>query len=190
MQLLSGLYGKGTRVFAAKDSDTGKHVVIKDCWDPSETVSDYIMHLKLQNAERDPGRVVDGTRYIPTTDDKGLPKLVPAPEPNNLPEAVFAAQYDNHYSHTDPWADGKFLRGITIMEKSMQWKESIRSISTSMGHSWDASKEPMLDDRYRNRTMFSTCGVDILWFGTARELFNGVISAVIGGRSLISYYSF
>jgi len=136
MQLLSGLYGKGMCVFAAKDSDTGKHVVIKDCWDPSETVSDYIVHLKLQNAERDPGRVVDGTRYIPTTEDDSqeLPILIPAPEPNNLPEVVFAAQYDNHYSHTDPWADGKFLRGITIMKKYMQWKESIRSISTSMGH--------------------------------------------------------
>ena len=85
-----------TRVFAAKDSDTGKHVVIKDCWDPSETVSDYIVHLKLQNAERDPGRVVDGTRYIPTTEE-GLPILVRAPDPNNLPEAVFAAQYDNHF---------------------------------------------------------------------------------------------
>ena len=192
MQLLSGLYGKGMCVFAAKDSDTGKHVVIKDCWDPSETVSDYIMHLKLQNAEHDPGRVVDGTRYIPTTEDDSqeLPILVPAPEPNNLPEVVFAAQYNNHYSHTDPWADGKFLRGITIMKKYMQWKESIRSISTSMGHSWDASKEPMLDDRYQHHTMFSTCGVDILWFGTACELFNGVISAVIGGQSLISYYSF
>ena len=76
------------------------------------------------------------------------------------------------------------------MEKSMQWKESITSISTAMGHSWDASKEPMLDDRYQHRTMFSTCGVDILWFGTAHELFNGVISAVISERFLISYDSF
>ena len=115
---------------------------------------------------------------------------IPAPEPNNQPELDFAAQYDNRDSHADPWADGRFLRGITIMEKSMQWKESIRSISTAMGHSWDTSKEPMLDDRYRHRTMFSTCGVYILWFGTARELFNGVISAVIGEQFLISYNSF
>jgi len=199
MQLLSGLYGKGTRFFAAKDLDTGKHVVIKDCWDPSETVSDCIVHLKQQNAEHDPGKVVDETHFLLTTDDDPKRSLkldkwfVPAPKPNNQPELDFAAQYhqyDNRDSHADPWADGRFLQGITIMEKFMQWKESIRSISTPMGHSWDASKEPMLDDRYQHRTMFSTCGVDILWFGTAHELFNGVISAVISERFLISYDSF
>jgi hypothetical protein len=196
MQLLSGLYGKGTRVFAVKDSDTGKHVVIKDCWDPSETVSDYIVHSKLQDTGRDPSVVVEGCRYIPTTEDDPQGSLildkwfVPAPEPDNHPELDFAAQYNNRYSHADPWADGKFLRGITIMEKSMQCKESIRSMSTTMGYSWDASKEPMLDDRYRHRTLFNTCGVDILWFGTARELFHGVVCAVIGERSLVSHNSF
>ena len=48
----------------------------------------------------------------------------------------------------------------------------------------------MLDDRSRHRTLFSTYGVDILWFETARELFNGVISSLIGERFLISYDSF
>jgi len=48
----------------------------------------------------------------------------------------------------------------------------------------------MLDDRFRHHTLFSTYGVDILWFGIARELFNGVISALIGERFLISYDSF
>jgi hypothetical protein len=75
---------------------------------------------------------------------------------------------------------GKFLQGITIMEKSMQWKESIRSISTSMGYSWNTSKGPMLDDRYWHCTLFNTCGVNILWFGTAHKLFHGVVCTVIG----------
>ncbi|KAG2045332.1 hypothetical protein BDR03DRAFT_843728, partial [Suillus americanus] len=33
------------------------------------------------------------------------------------------------------------------------------------------------------RTTFTTCGVDILWFGTAREMFHGIIGAVIGHRN-------
>ena len=37
-----------------------------------------------------------------------------------------------------------------------------------------------LENRFRSITMFSTCGVDILWFGTAREMFNGIIGALIG----------
>jgi hypothetical protein len=107
-------------------------------------------------------------------------------------EQDFAAQYDNYCSCTDPWADGRFLRGITIMEKSMQPRnilckdpmsappESIKSISAAMGYLWDASNGPILDDRHRHRTLFKTCGVDILWFGTAREMFHAVVGAVVG----------
>ncbi|OJA08048.1 hypothetical protein AZE42_12849, partial [Rhizopogon vesiculosus] len=41
----------------------------------------------------------------------------------------------------------------------------------------------MLDDRHWHRTLFKTCGVDILWFGTARELFYGLASAVISHQN-------
>ncbi|KAG1718665.1 hypothetical protein EDD22DRAFT_754416, partial [Suillus occidentalis] len=33
------------------------------------------------------------------------------------------------------------------------------------------------------RTSFTTCGVDILWFGTAREMFHSIIGAVTGHRN-------
>ena len=78
------------------------------------------------------------------------------------------------------------------MEKSMQPQdalyndimsappESIKSILVAMGYSWDASNGPMLDDRHRHRTLFKTCGVDILWFGPAHELFYGLAGAMIG----------
>jgi hypothetical protein len=185
-RLMLGLYGKGTRVFAVEGKSTHLHAVIKDCWDPSETVSDELVHSKLQ----DPGRDrVEGRRFVP------------AIEPDDHSERDFAAQYENCCSYTDPWADGKFLRGITIMEKSM-WPrdvlckdttlappESIKSISAAMGYSWDVSNGPMLDDRHRHRTLFKTCGVDILWFGTARELFYGLAGAVVGERSFVSSYS-
>ncbi|KAJ8580076.1 hypothetical protein M405DRAFT_716199, partial [Rhizopogon salebrosus TDB-379] len=45
------------------------------------------------------------------------------------------------------------------------------------------SNGPMLDDRHRHRTLFKTCGVDILWFGTAHELFYGLASAVVGHQN-------
>ncbi|OJA07890.1 hypothetical protein AZE42_02746 [Rhizopogon vesiculosus] len=61
--------------------------------------------------------------------------------------------------------------------------ETIKTISVAMGHSWDASNGPMLDDRHWHRTLFKTCGVDILWFGTARELFYALGSAVVGHQN-------
>ena len=91
-----------TRVFAAKDSDTGKHVVIKDCWDPSETVSDEAVHLKLQDPHR---------KWLDL-----------ANEINDHSEWDFADQYENSSPYTDPWDDAncRFLRGVTIMEKYMR----------------------------------------------------------------------
>jgi hypothetical protein len=52
----------------------------------------------------------------------------------------------------------------------------------------DTLGQPRLDDRHRRRTLFKTCGVDILWFGTAREMIHAVIGAVTGERSLVSFY--
>jgi hypothetical protein len=66
--------------------------------------------------------------------------------------------------------------------------ESIRSISAAMGYQ-DTPDQPRLDDRHRRRTLFKTCGVDILWFGTAREMIHAVAGAVTGERSLVSFYS-
>ncbi|KAG1847811.1 hypothetical protein C8R48DRAFT_615342, partial [Suillus tomentosus] len=40
-----------------------------------------------------------------------------------------------------------------------------------------------LEERHRSRTSFTTCGVDISWFGTAREMFHGIIGAVVGHRN-------
>ncbi|KAG1744731.1 hypothetical protein EDB19DRAFT_1599359, partial [Suillus lakei] len=40
-----------------------------------------------------------------------------------------------------------------------------------------------LEERHRSRTSFTTCRVDILWFGTARKMFHGIIGAVIGHRN-------
>jgi hypothetical protein len=188
-QLMLGLYGKGTRVFAIKEMyiKNPRHVVIKDCWDPSETVSDELVHEKLGDPGRDRGMIVKGRRYDPADDHS---------------EREFAARHLNCHSYTDPWDDVKFLRGITIMEKSMRPRsilcedttsappETIKSISAAMGHSWDASNGPMLDDRHRHRTLFKTCGVDILWFGTARELFYALGGAVVGERSLVSLQFF
>jgi len=58
-QLLPGLYGKGTRVFAVKD-DMDKHTVIKDCWDPSDTINDHLIHEKLRDPSRDPNQEIEG----------------------------------------------------------------------------------------------------------------------------------
>ncbi|OJA14734.1 hypothetical protein AZE42_13593 [Rhizopogon vesiculosus] len=52
-----------------------------------------------------------------------------------------------------------------------------------MGYSWDMLNRPMLDNRHWHRTLFKTCGVDILWFGTARELFYGLAGAVISHQN-------
>ena len=183
-RFMLGLYGKGTRVFAVQGKSPRRDAVIKDCWDPSETVSDEAVHLKLQDPHRK--------------------WLDPANEINDHSERDFADQYENSSPYTDPWddADGRFLRGITIMEKAMRprdplWKgttpappESIRSISAAMGYSWDASNGPIiLDDRHRHRTLFRTCGVDILWFGTVRELFHALAGAVVGEQCFVSSYS-
>ncbi|KAG1845831.1 hypothetical protein F4604DRAFT_1936743 [Suillus subluteus] len=46
-----GLYGQGTRVFAVKRRLNQTHLIIKDCWDPSEMMSDLrnckILHVTL-----------------------------------------------------------------------------------------------------------------------------------------------
>ncbi|KAG0695229.1 hypothetical protein DFH29DRAFT_1005655 [Suillus ampliporus] len=100
----TGLYGKGTRVFAVKEmySRTPRHAVIKDCWDPSETVSDEHVHKKLQDRDRD--KSIGGRWYSPAVEHS---------------ERVFAERINCH-SYTDPWDDAEFLQGITIMEKAMQ----------------------------------------------------------------------
>jgi hypothetical protein len=200
-QLLLGLYGKGTRVFAVKEGDTDRHVVIKDCWDPSKTASDYLVHQKLQDPGRDPQlQKVEGDRYNPVG-------ILPIMEDHS--ERNFAEQNDDHCSRAtiDPWDNVIFLRGITIMERFMQPlgdllckdladtpsalpPESIRSVSAAMGYRWDTPNQPRLDDRHRHRTLFKTCGVDILWFGTAREMIHAVAGAVIGERSLVSFYQY
>jgi hypothetical protein len=64
MQLLLELYGKGTRVFAVKEMDTKKHAVIKDCWDPSEAISDYLVHSKLQDPGRIRAKMFEGHRFV------------------------------------------------------------------------------------------------------------------------------
>ena len=66
MQLMLGLYGKGTCVFAVKQmyTMTPRHVVIKDCWDPSETISDELMHKKLEDPSHDRSMMVGGPQYI------------------------------------------------------------------------------------------------------------------------------
>jgi hypothetical protein len=85
--------------------------------------------------------------------------------------------------------EGEYGEYFLSSRISHSWGNKL-NIVTTCSPPWDASKGPMLDDRYRHRTLFNTCGVDILWFGTVRELFHGVICAVIGERSLISYDSF
>jgi len=59
-----------------------------------------------------------------------------------------------------------------------------------MGYVWDMPDQPRLDDRHRYRTLFKTCGVDILWFGTVREMFHAVAGTVTSKQSqVVSFYS-
>ena len=68
--------------------------------------------------------------------------------------------------------------------------QSVRSISATMAKDlWDTPNDLRLEDRHRRRTLFKTCGVDILWFGTAREMFHAVAGAVVGQRYLVFFNS-
>lgn len=175
--------------------------MIKDCWDPSETVSDHLVHMKLQDTTRDPRL---HKKLEKDQDSLDIPVEIPD---EDLSDLNFAVQYDNVCCHAtvDPWNSKECLRGITIMERSMKPlnnllrikgsasdtpmpPQSIKSISGAMISDtlakdlqlWDGLNGPKLEDRQRRRTIFKTCGVDILWFGSAREMFHGLVGAVVG----------
>lgn len=154
-------------------------MIIKDSWNPCEAISDHLVHEKLQ----DPSR------------DLRLHNRIEEDEDNQL-LLVDDMQYDGHGFHatgTGPWSS-RYLPGITIMERFMQPlddllgrtpapPQSIKSISDAMAEGvllFDVPDGPHLENRQRHRTLFSTCGVDILWFGSAREVFHGIGGAVVG----------
>jgi hypothetical protein len=115
-------------------------------------------------------------------------------------EDLLAARRHNSESIQFPsmWDDEINLRGITIMD---QWREPTMSRPSTDGTRVERRRECVteilrgfmddtllqfhldtthVEDRERNLTVFKTCGVDILWFGTAREMFHGVIGAMVG----------
>jgi len=95
------------------------------------------------------------------------------------------------------WDNETHLRGIMVMDR---WRAPSISQCSREGlieERWESVREifrgfmadPLLnrqftsaklEDRERNLTIFKTCGVDILWFGTTREMFHGIIGAVVG----------
>ncbi|KAG2045331.1 hypothetical protein BDR03DRAFT_1004486 [Suillus americanus] len=111
-----GLYGKGTRVFAVKHRLDQTHLVIKDCWDPSETMSDHMIHKKLQDPARDP-RV----RLTPNK-DWSLLKIPEEEDRGDRLDRECAEKLDGVYCHVRDlyWDKINSLPGITIMKDHMR----------------------------------------------------------------------
>jgi len=176
-------------------------MVIKDCWDLSESSCDHVIHEKLQDPTRDP-RFQDFLKNPNNPDSLGDASADSLHSDKLVAGALVEPDFVQAFITPDglnPWDGVKFLRGITIMESYMQPMlkgrdvvESIQSISSYMmapdADCWDESDEAPLENRYRHRTLFSTCGVDILWFSTARELFHGIAGAIIGEGSGSRYF--
>ncbi|KAG1895213.1 uncharacterized protein F5891DRAFT_1194421 [Suillus fuscotomentosus] len=173
-----GLHGKGTRVFTVEGAHDKKNLVIKDCWDPSKTVSDHVIHGKLQDPTRDSLliRSPNGEWVFTGGEDSG-----------DCLDRECAQRLDGIYCYVGSrcWDNVKFLPGITIMQDHMHPSiglffespvpQSVTSICASMIPSqvlakvFDESQGKIqLEERHRSRTSFTTCGVDISWFGTAR----------------------
>ncbi|KAG1786705.1 uncharacterized protein HD556DRAFT_1192853, partial [Suillus plorans] len=188
-----GLHGKGTRVFAVEGAQDKKHLVIKDCWDPSKTVSDHVIHRKLQDPARDSLLVLSPNGEWVFTGEE---------DPGDCSDIECARRLDGMYCYVGSrcWDDTKFLSGITIMKDHMYPSlglfsdfpvpQSIASICASMISSQvlatvlgEFQGKVKLEERYRSRTSFTTCGVNILWLRTAREMFHGIIGAVVGHRN-------
>ncbi|KAG2740507.1 hypothetical protein P692DRAFT_20697532, partial [Suillus brevipes Sb2] len=170
-----------------------KPLVIKDCWDPTATVSDHIIHTKLQDPSRD-------SLVVRSLNDEWV--FIGKEDPGDRLDRECAQRLDGVYCHVGSrcWDNIKSLPGITIMQDHMRPSiglfskslvpQSVTSICAAMMTSQDlanvlndSQEKSRLEERHRSRTSFTTCGVDILWFGTAREMFHGIIGAVTGHRN-------
>ncbi|KAG1842405.1 hypothetical protein DFJ58DRAFT_732082 [Suillus subalutaceus] len=184
-----GLHGKGTRVFAVESALDQKPLVIKDCWDPTATVSDHIIHTKLQDPLRD-------SLVVCSLNDEWV--FIGKEDPGDCLDRECAQRLDGVYCHIGSrcWDNIKSLPGITIMQDHMRPSiglfskslvlQSVTSICAAMMTSQDlanvlndSQEKSQLEERHRSRTSFTTCGVNILWFGTAREMFHSIIGTVI-----------
>ena len=164
----------------------------KVSWD-SKDLNDHSIHDKLQDQDRDPylQKTAEGTYlYCP---DGSLNQY----DSGDEKDWHAASRYNGLINYPSFWDNETHLRGITVMDR---WRaptisqhsrggliekrpESVREIFRGF------MSDPLLDwqfasgnleDRERNLTIFKTCGVDILWFGTAREMFHGIIGAIVG----------
>jgi hypothetical protein len=193
----TGTLGKGTQVFAVAlkpDSKDKKHGVLKVSWDPKD-LNDHSIHDKLQDRDRDPylQKTAEGAyTYRP---DYNLHQY----DSDDEEDLRAANRYNGGFvQYPSIWDNETHLRGITIMDR---WRAPTISRRSTRGELREERREsvreilrgfmadPLLDrqfasanleDRERNLTIFKTCGVDILWFGTAREMFHGIIGAMVG----------
>jgi hypothetical protein len=184
-------------VFAVEDALDKTPLVIKDCWDPSEMVSDHVIHRKLQ----DPGR---DSLLLRLSSDEWV--FTGEEDPGNRSDRECAQRMDGVYCNVGSrcWDNIKFLPGITIMKDHMRPSmglfsgslvaQSVTSICAlmmmlqRMAEALDPSKKQELEERHRSRTSFTTCGVDISWFGTARKMFHGIIGTVVGETECLHIY--
>ncbi|KAG1718664.1 hypothetical protein EDD22DRAFT_963719 [Suillus occidentalis] len=108
-----GLHGKGMRVFAVESALDQKPLVIKDCWDPTATVSDHVIHTKLQDPSRD-------SLVVRSLNDEWV--FIGKEDPSNRLDRECAQRLDGVYCHVGSrcWDNIKSLPGITIMQDHMR----------------------------------------------------------------------
>ena len=175
------------------DSADEVHGVLKVSWD-LKGLNDHSTHEKLQDLDRDP--------YLQKTAEGAYiycPKGIDQYESGDEEDLLTARRYSCEFVQCPSiWDDETHLRGITVMD---EWKAPTISRPSTDGKKVEKRQESVreifrgfmadslldwhlaragLEDRERNLTIFKTCGVDILWFGTAREMFHGIIGAIVG----------
>ncbi|KAG1821811.1 uncharacterized protein BJ212DRAFT_1297122 [Suillus subaureus] len=110
-----GLYGKVTCVFAVKHRLNQTHLMIKDCWDPSEMMSNHMVHKKLQDPAHDP------LVHLTPNNDRSLLKIPEEEDHDDCLDKECAEKLDGVYCHVHNlyWDKINSLPGITIMKDHM-----------------------------------------------------------------------